>query len=228
MNIGSARRPASHGPEYDGPAVGWPAVVGQRSSLPWAVNGVHLKHALFNPRPHTRGFASKGLIIRRDVARRRMVISQVEQSVPGLIDPFVAARFVHHDHAMGPIYRCGALDRLRPGSVSSTGSTPPLFLNDVSTKLLSDTDVCEFDAVIIVDHPGVSPNMSCLSLPTFLGRPEKPVHSYTRPIYGHSPHPLPSQLASKARPHPFKFPTCTSHLQVPSQTTALFKTSQIS
>ncbi|KAN0124399.1 hypothetical protein V8E52_002048 [Russula decolorans] len=50
-------------------------------------------------------------------------------------------------------HRCGALDRLRPGFLS-TGSTPP-FLNDVSTKLLSDTDVCEFDAVIIVDHPGL-------------------------------------------------------------------------
>ncbi|KAI0276918.1 hypothetical protein BGY98DRAFT_1097829 [Russula aff. rugulosa BPL654] len=49
-------------------------------------------------------------------------------------------------------HRCSALDRLQPGSVS-TGSTP--FLNDVSTKLLSDTDVCEFDAVIIVDHPGL-------------------------------------------------------------------------
>lgn len=62
--------------------------------------------------------------------------------------------------------RCSALDRLRPGTVS-TGSIP--FLNDVSTKLLSDTDVCEFDAVIIVDHPGVSPNMS---LPPY--RPERP------------------------------------------------------
>ncbi|KAF8489372.1 hypothetical protein F5888DRAFT_1201376 [Russula emetica] len=51
-------------------------------------------------------------------------------------------------------HRCGALDRLRPGFIS-TGSTPP-FLNDISTKLLlSDTDVCEFDAVIIVDHPGL-------------------------------------------------------------------------
>ena len=51
--------------------------------------------------------------------------------------------------------RCGALDRLRPG-ILSTSSTP--FLNDVFTKLLSDADVCEFDAVIIVDHPGVSFN----------------------------------------------------------------------
>jgi hypothetical protein len=59
------------------------------------------------------------------------------------------------------ILRCGALDRLRPGFVS-TGSTPP-FLNDVSTKLLSDTDFCEFDAVIIVDHPGVRVQ-ACLSL----------------------------------------------------------------
>jgi hypothetical protein len=40
--------------------------------------------------------------------------------------------------------------------------------------LLSDTDVCEFDAVIIVDHPGVSPNMSLSFPPHFLGRHEKP------------------------------------------------------
>lgn len=51
--------------------------------------------------------------------------------------------------------RCGALDRLRPGAGAvSTSSTPSL--NDVFAKLLSDTDVCEFDAVIMVDHPGVS------------------------------------------------------------------------
>jgi hypothetical protein len=62
------------------------------------------------------------------------------------------------------ILRCGALDRLRPGSVP-TSSTP--YLNDVSTKLLSDTDVCEFDAVIIVDHPGVSSNIIPSLLPYY-------------------------------------------------------------
>jgi len=35
----------------------------------------------------------------------------------------------------------------------STSSTPSF--NDVFAKLLSDTDVCEFDAVIVVDHPGL-------------------------------------------------------------------------
>ena len=75
--------------------------------------------------------------------------------------------FVHHRADLYYI-RCGALDRLRPGSVS-TSSTP--FLNDVSTKLLSNTDVCEFDAVIIVDHPGVSPKHVFPSLIS-LGRPE--------------------------------------------------------
>jgi hypothetical protein len=45
-----------------------------------ASHGVHLKYALLDPHPHTCGFTAEGLIIRRDVARRRMVISQVQQS----------------------------------------------------------------------------------------------------------------------------------------------------
>ena len=67
--------------------------------------------------------------------------------------------------------RCGALDRLRPGAgAASTSFTPSL--NDVFAKLLSDTDVCEFDAVIMVDHPGVS--SAILSpLPLYLLCPSK-------------------------------------------------------
>jgi hypothetical protein len=56
------------------------AIPTQAQLLPVASHGVHLKYALLNPRPHTCGFISEGLIIRRDVARRRMVISQVQQS----------------------------------------------------------------------------------------------------------------------------------------------------
>lgn len=66
-----------HGPENDGPqqrAVERVARGQSRCSLQI------IKYALLDPRPHTCGFAPKDLIIRRDVARRRMVISQVQQS----------------------------------------------------------------------------------------------------------------------------------------------------
>ncbi|KAI9507201.1 hypothetical protein F5148DRAFT_147344 [Russula earlei] len=47
-------------------------------------------------------------------------------------------------------HRSSALDRLRLGSVS-TSATP--HANDLFSKLLTDTGVCEFDAVIIVNQP---------------------------------------------------------------------------
>ncbi|KAI0302961.1 hypothetical protein BC826DRAFT_1089447 [Russula brevipes] len=49
-------------------------------------------------------------------------------------------------------HRCGALDRSRPPSVS-TSATP--YSHDVFSNLLSDTAICEFDAVIVVDQPGL-------------------------------------------------------------------------
>ena len=157
--------------------------------------------------------------------------SSIAPSVPDLIvDTLLRLSLVHN----GPIYnilRCGALDRLRRPGFVSTSSTP--FLNDVSTKLLSDTEVCEFDAVIVVDHPGVSPKQNT-SPPHFLCRPERapnlfvPIYSYTRPTCAHFPHPRPSQPACKTLPHPYNFPTCASHHQAPSQTTAPSKISPIS
>ena len=39
-----------------------------------------IPYAPLNPRPHARGFTPEGVILHRDVARRRVVISQVQQS----------------------------------------------------------------------------------------------------------------------------------------------------
>lgn len=56
------------------------AISGQRAALPSGQLTVyHLKYAPPNPHPRTRSFIPESLIIRRDVARRRMVISQVQQ-----------------------------------------------------------------------------------------------------------------------------------------------------
>ena len=143
-----------------------------------------------------------------------MVISQVIHKNHCLRLPFTS---VPPPFVLMPILylRCGALDRLRPGAgAASTSSTPSL--NDVFAKLLSDTDVCEFDAVIMVDHPGVSSttlpplhsifpchsktliSLSCL------------IQSYTRPTCAHSPHPHLWQCASKTLPRPCNSPTCAS------------------
>lgn len=47
----------------------------------------------------------------------------------------------------------GALDRLRPASISTGATAPPTI--DVFGEFLSDADVCQFDAVVIIDQPGV-------------------------------------------------------------------------
>ena len=136
--------------------------------------GVRLKYALLNPRSCPCGLAPDSFIIFRDVARRCMVISQVihkNHCLRRLRLPFTS---VPLPFVLMPILylRCGALDRLRPGAVAaSTSSTPSL--NDVFAKLLSDTDVCEFDAVIMVDHPGVS-STTLPSLPSIFFVPPKP------------------------------------------------------
>ena len=136
----------------------------------WPQRCVDLKYALLNPRSRPCGLASDSFIILRDVARRCMVISQVihknhclRLSFTSVPLPFVLMPILY--------LRCGALDRLRPGAgAASTSFTPSL--NDVFAKLLSDTDVCEFDAVIMVDHPGVS--SAILSpLPLYLLCPSK-------------------------------------------------------
>jgi hypothetical protein len=175
----------------------------------------HLKYALLNPRSYPCGFAPEGFIILGDSARHCMVISQVKSITPfpGLCCGCGFMIYIY--------LSCGALNRLRPGfELVSASSTP--FLNDVFTKLLSDTDVCEFDAVIIVDHPGVSSNQRHPSppLPPVLSSlsPLNPnifvtFNSYTRPTCGHSPHPHPSQIAYKIPPHPCNSLTCASHRQ---------------
>jgi hypothetical protein len=103
-------------------------------------------------------------------------------------------------------HRCGALDRSRPPSVS-TSPTP--YSHDIFNNLLSDTDICEFDAVIVVDQPGVRPKTSS-SQPRPLNLTLASPKSYMRPTCAPSPPPRPSQRACKTRLHPYNSPTCAS------------------